>query len=184
MMFTYGAIVRKTDDGDYLAQAPDFEECYGSGETFDEAIDNISEVLKTHIGYIIAYKSELPKRAKLQADDGEVVYISVEPNDYTSEAAADPNKINMFSCPAPTRLSIGENHSLIVSFNNGVTKNFDMTPYIENYKVFAPLENLDLFSKAQLNRWGIIWNEDLDIAIEEVYEKGVTVSDTELPSIK
>ena len=52
-----------------------------------------------------------------------------------------------------------------------------MTPYIENYNVFAPLNDGALFSNAQLDRWGIIWNDEIDIAIEEVYEKGVTVDD-------
>ena len=94
---------------------------------------------------------------------------------YTSQ---DTNKINMFNCPAPTHLEIGESHSLIVAFNNGTTKNSDMTPYIENYKVFASLNDNDLFSKAQLDHWAIIWNDDIDIAIEEVYEKGVTVGDS------
>ena len=52
-----------------------------------------------------------------------------------------------------------------------------MTPYIENYNVFAPLNDGALFSNAQLDRWGIIWNDEIDIAIEEVYEKGVAVND-------
>ena len=176
-MYTYGVIVKKVDVNEYLAQAPDFIECFGSGETFDEAIDDISRVVKIHIGYLLAYKSDLPKRSKLQTDEGEVVYVSVTPNDYTLEAAQDTNKINMFNCPAPTHLKIGENHSLFVAFNDGITKNFDMTPYIENYNVFAPLNDGALFSNAQLDRWGIIWNDEIDIAIEEVYEKGVAVND-------
>jgi antitoxin component YwqK of YwqJK toxin-antitoxin module len=87
-----------------------------------------------------------------------------------------PTAIDMFNCPAPLKLEIGDNYFLKVTFNNGVTKNFDLSPYFEKYKFFAPLKERKLFENAQLDRWAIIWNDDFDIAIEEVYEKGVTIA--------
>ena len=86
-----------------------------------------------------------------------------------------PTEINMFNCPVPTNLETEQNYCLKVSFNNGVTKIFDLNPYFEKYKFFAPLKDPKLFSNARLDRRAIIWNDDLDIAIEEVYDRGVTI---------
>ena len=83
--------------------------------------------------------------------------------------------INMFNCPVPVSISVAENYSLIVSFNNGITKKFNFAPYFK-YKVFEPLKDIKLFKKAYVIPSAIVWNEDLDIAIEEVYEKGVTIA--------
>ena len=80
-------------------------------------------------------------------------------------------KINAWNCPAPLSLTATDNYSLIVSFNDGVTVDFDFKPYFQ-YKVFEKLKNKELFKKAILDRWAVIWNDDLDIAIEAVYEKG------------
>ena len=84
--------------------------------------------------------------------------------------------INMFNCPVPISLETQQDYCLKVAFNNGVTKIFDLNPYFVKYKFFAPLKEKKLFDSAKLERWAIVWNDDLDIAIEEVYEKGMTVS--------
>ena len=174
-MYTYGVIVKEDELGEYIAQAPDFIECFGYGETFAEAIENVSQTISMHIGYLIASDSTLPKPTELLTDEGDVVYVSVEPDEEALNTDMGGQKINMFNCPAPTELKIGKNYSLIVSFDNGVVKKFGMASYIERYEVFAPLREKELFENAQLDRWAIIWNDDLDIAIEEVYEKGVTI---------
>ena len=40
MKFIYPAVFRKTDRGTYKGFFPDLAECYGEGETLDEAIYN------------------------------------------------------------------------------------------------------------------------------------------------
>ena len=47
-------------------------------------------------------------------------------------------EINMFNCPVPTNLETEQNYCLKVSFNNGVTKIFDLNPYFEKYKFLHP----------------------------------------------
>ena len=175
-IFTYGIVVKKEEYGGYVAQAPDFIECFGYDETLDGAIDEVKRRLAVHIGYWIASGTDLPEPTKVQSSDGEVVYVSVEPDEDALKEDMGGQKINMFNCPVPTKLKIGEDYSLLVSFDNDVTKNFDLTPYIEAYEVFEPLKDRLLFEKAILTRWGIIWNEDIDIAIEEVYESGKTTA--------
>ena len=39
MKFIYPAVFRKTDRGTYKGFFPDLAECYGEGETLDEAIE-------------------------------------------------------------------------------------------------------------------------------------------------
>ena len=43
MKFIYPAVFRKTDKGTYRGFFPDLEDCYGEGDTLDEAIDNASD---------------------------------------------------------------------------------------------------------------------------------------------
>ena len=39
MKFIYPAVFRKTDKGTYKGFFPDLEDCFGEGETLDEAIE-------------------------------------------------------------------------------------------------------------------------------------------------
>ena len=39
MKFIYPAVFRKTDKGTYRGFFPDLEDCYGEGDTLDEAIE-------------------------------------------------------------------------------------------------------------------------------------------------
>ena len=82
-MFTFGAVVRKDDECGYWAEVPDLEGCYGEGKTFNEAIESISNGLETHIAAMLEYGMEIPKATKVEAGDGEAVYVAVSPNEYT-----------------------------------------------------------------------------------------------------
>lgn len=75
-------------------------------------------------------------------------------------------------------LKVLDNYKLQVLFNNGVEKIFDMSSLIKNEKVFSPLVDKTLFKKAQIDEdcFAIIWNEEIDLAIEEVWKKGITTA--------
>ena len=47
MKFIYPAVFRKTDRGTYKGFFPDLAECYGEGETLDEAIEKPTKLLIT-----------------------------------------------------------------------------------------------------------------------------------------
>lgn len=85
-------------------------------------------------------------------------------------------ELNASNCPAPLSLVATDDYSLIVRFSDGVNVDFDFKPYFQ-YKVFEKLKDKELFKKATLDRWAVIWNDDLDIAIEAVYEKGKLIPD-------
>lgn len=66
---------------------------------------------------------------------------------------------------------------LIVSFENGLTKSFDMKHLYDRFPQYKLLEDRDLFKKGKLLGWSIIyWNDDLDIDAETIYDLGETIS--------
>ena len=82
-MFTYGVVIRKDDECGYWAEVPDLEGCYGEGKTFNEVIESISNGLETHLAAMLEYGLDIPKSTKVEANEGEVVYVAVTPNEYT-----------------------------------------------------------------------------------------------------
>jgi len=68
-----------------------------------------------------------------------------------------------------------------VKYQDGVTKEYDMANLFSKYPQLKALKNRKLFTSGKLlGPYGIIWNEDLDIDAETIYEDGITVK-TEKP---
>ena len=84
------------------------------------------------------------------------------------------SEITALNCPKAISVDVLNEYRLKVIFNNGVSRLFDFKPYLK-YKIFKELDDESLFSKAYLDHGAVAWSDDLDIAIEEVYEKGVTI---------
>jgi len=61
------------------------------------------------------------------------------------------------------------NFGLILTFNNGERRCFDMRPYLR-YTVFRKLENPGYFSLARVDYGTVTWPGDIDIAPETLYE--------------
>jgi len=69
-------------------------------------------------------------------------------------------------------------YRLLVHFANGKDKEYDMKPLFEEYPVFLQLKEIPgLFeqAKADVGGYGIVWNEDIDIDTEEIYQNGKEV---------
>ena len=60
MKFIYPAVFRKTDRGTYKGFFPDLAECYGEGETLDEAIEEANEAAYNWISCLL-YTSPSPR---------------------------------------------------------------------------------------------------------------------------
>lgn len=73
-----------------------------------------------------------------------------------------------------TGVKVMDNYVLEVHFENGEAKIFDCK-YLLEQKFFKPLKNKGIFNKAFANLGGIVWTDMIDIAKEEVYDKGITV---------
>ena len=50
-----------------------------------------------------------------------------------------------------------------------------MKPYLK-YPMYKPLENPSIFNMAHTNGETVVWNDDIDIAPETLYEKGLDYS--------
>ena len=65
---------------------------------------------------------------------------------------------------------------LEVTFQDGKVKRYDMCSLFDKYPQLRALEDRDLFlSGKMMGGYGIIWNDDLDIETETIYEEGETI---------
>ena len=63
-----------------------------------------------------------------------------------------------------------------VVFQDGKVKRYDMALLFGKYPQLRALEDRSLFlSGSLMGAYGIMWNDDLDIETETIYEDGVTV---------
>lgn len=82
----------------------------------------------------------------------------------------------MNSCilPRPTAVAVAGDYTLRVTFNNGETRLFDATPYLA-YPAFEALKAPSLFMQAHVAHNTVVWNEDVDMAPENLYLESTPV---------
>lgn len=71
-----------------------------------------------------------------------------------------------------------EDFVLEAEFTDGAVKRYDISPLFEEIPVFLELkENPALFREVKVIGCGyaVGWNDDLDLACEEIYENGIAV---------
>lgn len=69
-----------------------------------------------------------------------------------------------------------EGTSMEVTFQDGQVKRYDMASLFSKYPQLRALEDRELFLSGKLmGAYGIMWNDDLDIETETIYEDGVTI---------
>ena len=76
-----------------------------------------------------------------------------------------------------TSLATLPNYILLVGFHDGEYKQFDLKPYIDKYPPFRALKTTNgLYEQAKIDvgGFGIIWNDELDVSAEGIYEQGVS----------
>lgn len=76
------------------------------------------------------------------------------------------------------RIAAMPDFKLSVQFAEGVSKTYDMAPLVEKLPVFEELKyDIQLFNcvEVDVGGYGIIWNDDLDLSCDELWENGVTV---------
>ena len=70
--------------------------------------------------------------------------------------------------------------TLEVSFADGTIKRYDIAALYYKHPQLRVLEDRSLFLSGRLiGSYGIVWNENLDLEVETIYEDGVIVSDPE-----
>ena len=68
-------------------------------------------------------------------------------------------------------------YRLSVQFAEGRTKIYDVSPLFQKWDVFNDLKDPELFSDVQVDigGHGVIWNDDIDLSCEELWENGEEV---------
>lgn len=78
-------------------------------------------------------------------------------------------------------LKLLEGTALEVTFQDGMVKRYDMSALFSKYPQLKALEDRELFlSGKMIGAYGIVWNDELDIAAETIYEDGETVREEAL----
>ena len=78
------------------------------------------------------------------------------------------------------KLYLKEGTTIEVLFDDGVTKRYDMCRLFSKYPWVSALNDRKLFLKGRLLGWGsIVWNDDIDVDTETVYEFGDPVDSPE-----
>lgn len=74
----------------------------------------------------------------------------------------------------PTAVSVTphDNYSLTVTFDNGETKNFDVTPYIRG-EWYGHLKDKAYFRAVRTDGFTVVWPEGQDLCPDELYEKSI-----------
>ena len=74
------------------------------------------------------------------------------------------------------KLDYKEGTTLELTFQDGKVKRYDMSALFGKYPQLTALRDRSLFTSGQLlGPYGIVWNDDLDIEAETIYEDGMTV---------
>ena len=65
---------------------------------------------------------------------------------------------------------------LSVIFANGATKVYDVAPLLGRFDAFEALQDPNVFSgvEVDIGGYGIVWNDDIDLSCDELWENGVT----------
>lgn len=80
-------------------------------------------------------------------------------------------------------LELKEGTSLELTFQTGEVKSYDMSVLFSKYPQLKALKNRKLFLQGKLiGFYGIMWNDDLDIEAETIYEDGTTVRKVSIPA--
>lgn len=63
-----------------------------------------------------------------------------------------------------------------ILFADGTTKTYDANPLIDRLDAFMPLKNDSFFEMMEVDTggYGLIWDDDIDLSCDELWEHGVT----------
>jgi len=76
-----------------------------------------------------------------------------------------------------------EDYQLVVKFDTGEIKRFDMKPYLDR-GVFKELKNRDYFKNVHIAFDTVQWEHEQDVSPETLYIEGEEISDHDLVAIE
>lgn len=75
-------------------------------------------------------------------------------------------------------VDILDNYLLLITFQNGIKKQYDVKSLFEKWKQFKTLSNnLELFRNVKVDAggYGISWNDNLDLSCTELWNNGTQI---------
>ncbi|MES2702900.1 MAG: DUF2442 domain-containing protein [Bacteroidota bacterium] len=76
--------------------------------------------------------------------------------------------------PAVTDVKPASNYTLLLTFNNGERKKFDMKPYL-HLAIFRELKDVAKFNDVRVSFDTIEWGNEADIDPEVLFQDGETI---------
>ena len=75
------------------------------------------------------------------------------------------------------KLVLKEGTTFDLYFLDGIVKRYDIISLADKFPQLNALKDRTLFTQGKLLGWGgVIWNDELDVSSETVYEDGIDVS--------
>ena len=72
-----------------------------------------------------------------------------------------------------TKIDFPGKLNIDVTFQNGEVKRYNVSNLFDKYPSMKALEDINLFRSGKLvGHYGIIWNDELDLEVETIYEEG------------
>lgn len=74
-------------------------------------------------------------------------------------------------------VTVLKDYKLSVQFSEGITKIYDVANLIDNNSMFNDLKDEKLFYSVEVDvgGYGVIWNDNIDISCDELFENGKTI---------
>lgn len=75
-------------------------------------------------------------------------------------------------------ITVLSDYKILVQFCEGVTKQYDIKPLFNKFPAFKVLQdNPETFSDVtvDIDGYGIVWNDDVDLSCDELWDNGETV---------
>lgn len=72
--------------------------------------------------------------------------------------------------PKAIKVKAMENYRLLIEFENGEKKVFDVKPYMK-HKAFEELKDVEKFKSVKIDGLSISWENGADICPDELYNK-------------
>ena len=66
-----------------------------------------------------------------------------------------------------------QDYTLLLTFADGTKKVYDARPLVDK-AIYAQLKNITFFLRAKVECGTVVWNDDIDIAPEHLYEYSKT----------
>ena len=66
------------------------------------------------------------------------------------------------------------NYTLVITFNNGEKRVFDVKPYLSK-GIFSALTDYSIFNQVKPFNGSILWPDDMDLCPDTLYEESVGI---------